>query len=204
MLIFLTGLGAGLSLIVAIGAQNAYVLRAGLTRQHVGVVVALCALADLLLISLGVGGLGTLVARHATLLQVARWGGVVYLAYFSFSAWRRSRAPQSLDSANGEVPSRGSVVATTLALTFLNPHVYLDTVLLLGSLSAQYGTHRWYFAAGAGVASILWFTSLGLGARAAAGIMASKQAWRYLDLGVAFIMALVALKLALTHIPSSH
>jgi len=203
VIIFLTGLGAGLSLIVAIGAQNAYVLRAGLTRQHVGVVVALCAFADLLLISLGVGGLGTVVARHATLLQVARFGGVAYLAYFSFSAWRRSHTPQSLD-AEDEVPSRGSVVATTLALTFLNPHVYLDTVLLLGALSAQYGPHRWYFAAGAGVASIVWFTSLGLGARAAAGIMASKQAWRYLDLGVAIVMALVALKLAITQIPASH
>jgi len=204
MLIFLTGLGAGLSLIVAIGAQNAYVLRAGLTRQHVGVVVALCTLADLLLISLGVGGVGAIVARHGTLLQAARFGGAAYLGYFAFGAWRRSRSPQALDASRGDVPSRGSVVATTLALTFLNPHVYLDTVLLLGSLSAQYGAHRWYFAAGAGVASVVWFAGLGLGARAAAGVMASTRAWRSLDLGVAVIMALVAVKLAFTHIPTSH
>ena len=96
------------------------------------------------------------------------------------------------------------MVATTLALTFLNPHVYLDTVLLLGSLSAQYGSHRWFFAAGAGLASTVWFASLGFGARAAAGIMSSKRAWKFLDRGVAIVMALVAIKLGFTHIPTSH
>ena len=197
VLILLTGFAAGLSLIVAIGAQNAYVLRAGLTRHHVGLVVVLCATADLFLISLGVGGLGTVIVRHPLLLQVARFGGVIYLASFAYRAWQRSRRPATL-VASEAVTSRGSVVTTTLALTFLNPHVYLDTVLLLGSLSAQYGHHRWFFAAGAGLASIVWFASLGLGARAASGIMASAKAWRLLDRGVAMTMVLVAVKLAIT------
>ncbi len=204
MLILLTGFSAGLSLIVAIGAQNAYVFRAGLTRQHVGVVVVLCTVADVFLIGLGVGGLGTVVAKHVTLLQVARFAGVAYLAYFAVGAWRRSCQPAALDASDGVVASRSSVVATTLALTFLNPHVYLDTVLLLGSLSAQYGSHRWFFAAGAGLASTVWFASLGFGARAAAGIMSSKRAWKFLDRGVAIVMALVAIKLGFTHIPTSH
>ena len=171
-----TGFVTGLSLIVAIGAQNAFVLRQGLLRSHVGVVVAICALSDLVLVVAGVAGIGTIVEEAPEAITVVRWLGVAFLTWYGVSSLLRARRPDSLRAASGGAGTRRTAVLTALALTWLNPHVYLDTVLLLGSIAQQHGTDgRWWFALGAGVASIVWFTCLGYGARRASGILASPR-----------------------------
>ncbi len=191
-----SGLGLGLSLIVAIGAQNAFVLRQGIRREHVGVVVALCMAADALLILGGTAGIGALVSRFPLALDVLRWGGAAYLAWWAVRSFVSALRPSSLTA---EAPrSRGSVVATTLALTFLNPHVYLDTVVLLGSLANQHGPDaRWVFVAGAVVSSLVWFTALGYGARALSGVLDSPRTWRVVDLVIGVMMLALALNLVL-------
>lgn len=195
---YLTGLGAGLSLIVAIGAQNAWVLRQGARREHVGLVVGLCLAADALLIGAGTAGIGALGRAAPWLLELLRWGGVVYLAVFALGAFRSALRTGALESSGG--PTSGSwvpVALTTLALTFLNPHVYLDTVLMLGGVTNQFGPARWVAAAGAMTASILWFTGLGFGARALSGTLARPSTWRVVDAGVGAVMIAVAAHLAL-------
>ncbi|PJI94556.1 LysE/ArgO family amino acid transporter [Luteimicrobium subarcticum] len=191
----------GFSLIVAIGAQNAFVLRQGLRREHVGTVVALCAGSDLVLIAAGTAGLGAVVARSDAVLTVVRWGGAaVLLAYAARAAWRAlpRGAEGTLHPAGARPPAAlGATVVTTLALTWLNPHVYLDTVLLLGSVAAGHGGQRWAFAAGAGCASVVWFVGLGYGARLLAPLFARPVAWRVLDGVVAVVMVLVAVSLVL-------
>ena len=177
----LAGLLTGLSLIVAIGAQNAYLLRLGLTRTHVGTAVVICGTSDVLLIVLGVGGIGRLTRTYPQVLEVLRWVGVAYLVgYALHSFWRATRREVLLPSSSAP-PSLAVVASTTLAFTFLNPHVYLDTVLLLGSIANQYGANRWLFAAGACAGSIAWFTGLGYGARAASRWMSRPATWRALD-----------------------
>jgi L-lysine exporter family protein LysE/ArgO len=194
----LAGVGAGLSLIVAIGSQNAFVLRQGLRREHVLPVVLVCALSDLVLIAAGVAGLGALVARVPVLLAVITWGGAAFLLVLAVQAARRALRPAALDAAEGGLRmSAGAAVGTALALTWLNPHVYLDTVLLLGSVAAGHGDARWVFGAGAGIASILWFTTLGFGARVLAPVFARPVAWRVLDGAIAAIMAVLAVTLVL-------
>ena len=161
----LAGLLTGLSLIVAIGAQNAFVLRQGVIRSYVVPVVAVCAISDLLLIAAGIAGIGTIVERAGWVLTVVRWFGVAFLAWYGVSSLLRARSTNSLEAALAEPGTRRSVVAKVTALTWLNPHVYLDTLLLLGSIAATHGhTDRWWFGAGAGLASVLWFTGLGYGA----------------------------------------
>ncbi len=193
----LAGLLTGLSLIVAIGAQNAFVLRQGLTRHHVGVVVAICALADALLIVVGVSGVGVVVEENPVVLTVARWAGAAYLAAYGLrSLWSAPRA-QALDPLEGRGTGRRRVITTTLALTFLNPHVYLDTVIMLGSIANQYADGRWWFAAGAVVGSLAWFSALGLGARAAAPVLSRPATWRVLDLVIGVVMLVLAVRLAL-------
>jgi L-lysine exporter family protein LysE/ArgO len=194
----LAGLLTGLSLIVAIGAQNAYVLRLGLSRHHVGLAVAICASADVVLIAAGTAGIGGLVRSHPGVLDVLRWVGVAYLVGYGLRSFWRARRSEVLLPSEATRPSARAVAATTLAFTFLNPHVYLDTVLLLGSLGNQYGTDRWAFAAGAAVGSILWFCGLGFGARAAAPLMSRTLTWRLLDVGIGVVMLLVALNVATT------
>ena len=190
------GFVAGLSLIVAIGAQNAYVLRLGLTRNHVGLAVAICASADVVLIVLGVAGIGAVVRAHPDVLTVVRWVGVVYLLGYAVHSFWRARRPEVLLPADEPPRSRTVVAGAVLAFTFLNPHVYLDTVLLLGSLGNQYGDDRWWFALGAGLASTAWFTTLGYGASAAARLMARPITWRILDIAIGLVMVVIALKLA--------
>nr|WP_225225130.1 LysE/ArgO family amino acid transporter [Cellulomonas sp. JH27-2] len=191
----LAGFFAGLSLIVAIGAQNAFVLRQGLRREHVLPVVAVCAGADLLLIACGVAGLGVVVTSHPHVLSATRWGGAAFLLVLATNAVRRARRPAVLDPAASGPAARGPIVSTCLALTFLNPHVYLDTVVLLGSLSHQHDPAAWSFGAGAGVASVAWFTVLGFGARGLRPLFARPSAWRALDLVVAAVMATLAVLL---------
>ncbi len=196
----LAGLLTGLSLIVAIGAQNAYVLRLGLSRQHVGLAVAICAGADVLLIFAGIGGVGSLLRASPTLLEVVRWVGVAYLVGFAIVSFRRASRPEVLLPSERVTSSRRMVAIATLSFTFLNPHVYLDTVLLLGSIGSQYGAHRWLFALGASIASIAWFSTLGFGARAAAKVMARPVTWRVLDAVIGLVMLVVALDVATLHL----
>ena len=159
----IAGFLTGLSLIVAIGAQNAYVLRLGLARHHVGLAVALCAISDVVLIFAGVAGIGGVIRSFPSVLNVLKWVGVTYLVGYALRSFWRARRPEVLLPSDVARPSARAVAVTTLAFTLLNPHVYLDTVLLLGSIGNQYGTGRWVFAAGASVASIMWFSGLGFG-----------------------------------------
>lgn len=217
----LQGLAFGLSLIVAIGAQNAFVLRTGLRGTHVLPVVAVCALSDAVLITAGVGGLGTLVDRYPAVLVAARIGGAVFLAGYAVVAARRALRPAATGLTTTEPPGaaatarpgaapggvvgtatrRGTgawaVVGTALALTWLNPHVYLDTVVLLGSVAGTHGQLRWWFGAGAVVGSLVWFTALGYGARLLRPVFARPGAWRVLDGVIAVVMAAIAVSLLL-------
>ena len=190
------GLCFGLSLIVALGAQNAFVLRQGLRREYVGSVVAVCALSDAALIAAGVGGLGSVVDRVPTVLSGVRIVGSVFLLGCAVVALRRVMAPSALqpDARDGTLP-RTHVVTTSVVLTWLNPHVYLDTVLLLGSVAATHGTERWWFGLGATTASVVWFGSLGYGARLLRPLFARASAWRVLDLLVAATMTTIAITL---------
>ena len=188
----LSGLGFGLSLIIAIGAQNAFVLRQGLRGERVGLVVAVCAISDALLIALGVAGAGALVEGTPQLADGARIGGAVFLLAYAALAARRAWRPGALHAA----PSAGgSVLLTALALTWLNPHVYLDTVVLLGSVATTHGEARWSFGAGAVCGSILWFAGLGYGARLLRRPFARPSAWRALDGAVALIMGAIGVSL---------
>lgn len=186
----------GLALIVAIGAQNAFVLRQGVHREHIGAVVAVCMAGDALLILGGTAGIGELVTRFPEVLEVLRWGGAAYLAWFAVRSFISALRPSALDQ--GAPRSRGSVLASTAALTFLNPHVYLDTVVLLGGVANQQGPGlRWVFAAGAVAGSVAWFAALGYGARSLSGLLGSPRTWRFLDVGIGTIMLGLAAKLIL-------
>ncbi|WP_251091926.1 LysE/ArgO family amino acid transporter [Streptomyces sp. Caat 7-52] len=183
------GFGTGLSLIVAIGAQNAFVLRQGARRDAVLAVVGICALSDAVLIALGVGGVGAVVvAWPGALRAIGIVGGAFLLCYGALAA-RRVLRPGSGLRADGEAAgSRRRAVLTCLAMTWLNPHVYLDTVFLLGSLAADRGPLRWTFGLGAGLASLCWFTALGFGARLLGRFLGRPGAWRVLDGLVAVTM----------------
>jgi L-lysine exporter family protein LysE/ArgO len=197
LLAALAGLGLGFSLIVAIGAQNAYVLRQGLRREHVIPVIAICALSDLVLISLGVAGAGFVFDQVPWLVMAVRFAGAAFLLVYAILAARRALRPTATLTA-ADTPARTSlavVITTALALTWLNPHVYLDTVVLLGSIASTHGDDRWWFGLGAGVASIAWFTALGLGARLLAPVFARPLAWRILDGLIAVVMFGIAVSL---------
>ena len=234
----LAGLGLGLSLIIAIGAQNVFVLRQGIRREHVFAVAAICALSDLALIVVGVSGIGAVLAAVPWLVEVIRWAGAAFLVGYGVLAARRALRPSGEALvAGGDTPdttdapepedaeagtpaaSSGSgasasstatlarpvtttlatAVLTCLALTWLNPHVYLDTVFLLGSVANTHGDARWAFAAGAGVASIVWFFGLAYGARLLGGVLASPRAWRVLDGLIAVVMVVLGVLLVLPH-----
>jgi L-lysine exporter family protein LysE/ArgO len=196
MLAIVPGFLTGLSLIIAIGAQNAFVIRQGLLRQHVFLIVAICAISDAALIFLGTGGLGTLVQSKPSLLEFIRWFGVIYLTWFGIRSVRSAFKSQSLQAGEGSVISKTKIVGTCLALTFLNPHVYLDTVILLGSIANQFEEDRWFFALGGAIASMVWFTSIGYGARAASRFMSKPIFWKILDSIIAAVMFTIAITLA--------
>jgi L-lysine exporter family protein LysE/ArgO len=193
-----TGAALGLGLIVAIGAQNAFVLRQGLRREHVGAIVAFCALADAALMVAGVAGLAGVLGRNPLLATVLTAGGALFLLVYGVRALQRSRHPAALLAAEGPAAiSLQSALAQTAAFTFLNPHVYLDTVLLVGSVGAQYRDGlQWWFAAGAALSSLLWFTSLGYGARLLAPVFARPRAWQWLDAVIGLVMLVLAVLLA--------
>lgn len=187
----LAGFGTGLSLIVAIGAQNAFVLRQGARRHAVLAVVAICAVSDAVLIALGVAGVGAFVTAWPAALTAVGIAGGGFLVCYGVLAARRVLRPTpglALETEGAAAASRRRAVLTCLAMTWLNPHVYLDTVLLLGSLAADRGDLRWAFGIGAGLASLTWFSTLGYGARLLSGVLARPAAWRVLDGFVATTM----------------
>lgn len=194
---YLAGLGAGAGLIIAIGAQNAFVLRQGLQRHFIGSVVTVCILADVGLILLGVAGMGLAVKQHPSLMEWLRYVGAAFLAVYGLLALRRAWQGESgLQPVGNGALSRGRIVLACLAFTLLNPHVYLDTVVLLGTLSTHYeGNARWLFASGASTASVLWFLALGYGARLLLPVFRSPLAWRVFDVAIAAFMLTLALVL---------
>lgn len=201
MLSFFAGLGLGLSLIVAIGAQNVFILRQGFRREHVLAVVAICALSDAVLIAAGVAGLGFLLESVPWLVDVARVLGAVFLLGYALvaarRAWRGTGAALRVGDADRQDAAGRllPVVLTVLALTWLNPHVYLDTVLMLGSIAATHGDARWMFATGAIIASVVWFVALGYGARYLGRWLNTPRSWRILDGVIAVIMIVIAVTL---------
>ena len=190
-----TGFLTGLSLIVAIGAQNAFVLRQGLRREHVFAIVLFAAVSDAILIVVGIAGLGALIQSYPLALEVIRYFGAAYLIWFGVSALRRALKPGALEAELGSGISLGKALATVAALTYLNPHVYLDTVILLGGIGNQFGAERWLFAAGAATASFVWFFSLGYFAKLLSRFVSSPKFWRVLDGFIALVMFSIAVLL---------
>ncbi|WP_252177297.1 LysE/ArgO family amino acid transporter [Endozoicomonas sp. 4G] len=200
--IYLNGLLLSGALIIAIGSQNAFLLAQGLRRESPILVATVCAVCDALLIIAGVMGLGTLIQSNNTLLEVTRWAGVVYLAGFGLMSLRRSFKTERLKAEGQGQKSIRAIVLSTLAVTLLNPHVYLDTVILLGSIGAQYGDQRGYFVLGAVTASLVWFYGLGFGAVKLAPLLSRPMAWKIIDLVICLIMLSMAYSLVqmdLTH-----
>jgi L-lysine exporter family protein LysE/ArgO len=181
--VFMQGLALGLGLIVAIGAQNAFVLRQGLRREHVGSIVLFCAVADALLIAAGVLGMAQALGQRPGLARALALLGAVFLAVYGWRAWQRARRPQQLTATGGGAGlGRAAALAQAAAFTLLNPHVYLDTVLLVGSIGAQQpAAQQGWFIAGASTASLSWFAGLGFGARWLAPWFARPRAWQVLD-----------------------
>lgn len=217
----LAGVGLGFSLIVAIGAQNLFVLRQGIRREHVVLVASVCAVSDAVLIALGVSGVGLVLQAVPWLIDVVRWAGALFLIGYGLLAARRAWRPsgEALGSsapapgptaatAGATAASAGAtavatraipVVATCLALTWLNPHVYLDTVFLLGTVANTHGDQRWVFAAGAMAASVIWFFALAFGARYLGRWLGTPRAWRILDAIIAVVMVAIGVSLVLPH-----
>jgi L-lysine exporter family protein LysE/ArgO len=194
----LAGLLTGAGLIIAIGPQNVFVLRQGVRRAHVAQVVAVCAVSDVVLITAGVAGLGALVSAHPALITVATLLGGAYVIVLGLMAAKRSlRSGTGMATDTGEAAttSRWMAIGTALALTWLNPHVYLDTVVLLGSIAQSHPGRQWWFAAGAVIGSTVWFTALGYGAALLRPLFATARAWRVLDAVIALVMLALAVSL---------
>ena len=196
--VFLQGLGLGASLIMAIGAQNAHVLRTAVRGQHVAATVAACIVIDVVLIALGMSGLGALIEASPALLAVARYGGAAFLLWYGLRCWKsslRGGAAIALD-ADARAQTLGAALATVIALSLLNPHVYLDTVVLLGAVGSSLSEgSRSSFALGAMTASVLWFTALGLGARRCAPLLARPTVWRVIEALTGTMMLVLAVML---------
>jgi L-lysine exporter family protein LysE/ArgO len=212
----IAGVGLGFSLIVAIGAQNLFVLRQGIRREHAIAVAAVCAASDAVLMAVGVSGLGAILHAVPWLIDAVRWAGAAFLTVYAVLAARRALRPSGdalrVQAAEADAGATGAttpgtvtatrtaarltpVLLTRLALTWLNPHVYLDTVFLLGSVASTHGDTRWWFGAGAMLASIVWFFALALGARHLGRVLATPRAWRILDGVIAVVMIAIAVSL---------
>lgn len=190
---FWSGLATGLALIVAIGSQNAFVLRQGILREHVLALVLFCTLSDALLIVAGIGGAGILVRNNPTLMTLTRYGGALFLASYGVIAARRAWQGKQMQISQATGTTRTAALATCFGFTFLNPHVYLDTVVLLGSIANQRpDPGRWVFGLGACLGSVLWFSALGFGARFLAPLFQTSRAWRVLDSLIALTMGVMA------------
>lgn len=193
---FATGFGIGGGLIIAIGAQNAFVLRQGILKQHVLPVVLVCAISDAILIIAGVAGLGALVQAVPSLLVAICIGGIAFLGWYGWQALQRALAPQAMATECEATISLKGALTTCITFTWLNPHVYLDTVVLVGALSSPFmGQAKVAYAAGAATASFVWFFGLGYGARLLAPIFRNPRAWQVLDLFICAVMWLIAARL---------
>jgi L-lysine exporter family protein LysE/ArgO len=192
------GFVTGLTLILAIGAQNAFVLRQGLRREYVLLVVLVCAAADAVLITAGVAGLGALVTAYPVAVDVTKFGGAAFLLTYALLAGWRAIRPRGMTASDQAPATLRAVLLTCLGFTFLNPHVYLDTVVLLGSLANQHGDGRWMYGLGAVLASFSWFFGLGYGARTLGRFFERPEAWRVLDGVIATVMAGLAVNLLAT------
>lgn len=193
---YFSGFATGLALIVAIGSQNAYVLRQGILREHVLPLVLFCALSDALLILAGIGGAGVVIRDNDTLMKITRYGGAAFLASYGLLAARRAWEGKHMRLNQGGSVTLTTALAACFGFTFLNPHVYLDTVVLLGAIANQrQGAGRWVFGAGAVTASFCWFGALGFGARFLAPLFESVAAWRVLDGLIALTMWAMAASL---------
>lgn len=192
------GFLACFALIAAIGAQNAFVLRQGIRREHVLPVVAMCTLSDMVLIAAGIAGVGALVTAHPVALDVAKFGGAAFLLGYGAMAARRAVTPGTLTASEATPARLVQVLVSCAALTFLNPHVYLDTVVLLGALANEHRDGRWSFGVGAVTASAVWFVGLGFGARRLSGLFAKPGTWRVLDGLIAATMVGLGVLLAVS------
>ncbi|PSV44612.1 MULTISPECIES: LysE/ArgO family amino acid transporter [unclassified Photobacterium] len=198
MTIFLAGFSLGLSLILAIGSQNAFVLKQGLKNQYVFIICIVCALSDALLISFGVAGFGVIVSKYPDIETVARYGGAIFLTVYGLLSFKSAlMTDHALLIDQRTSGSLLKTILTCLAFTWLNPHVYLDTVVLLGSISTQYQPYEWQFALGAITASFVFFFSLGYGSRLLAPLFQQPKAWKVLEILVGVIMLSIAASLAL-------
>jgi L-lysine exporter family protein LysE/ArgO len=191
----LTGLLTGLALIIAVGAQNAFLLRQGIRGEQVLPIVLTCLVSDVVAITAGVAGLGVVLERWPSVLPVAQVLGGIYLIAFGLHAAMRAWRPTALDTGEGTALTPGKAVLLTLALTWLNPHFYLDAVLMLGTVANSFGNDRWWFVSGTLVASVLWFFGLGYGARLLRGVFSRPSAWRVLDSGIAIFMGVLGVGL---------
>ncbi len=179
---FIQGFGIGGGLIIAIGAQNAFVLSQGVRRNYLLAIPLICSLCDMLLIAIGVAGVGTIVAQHPQITRIASWGGAAFLFWYGLRSLRSALRGEALEAGENTIRSLRSAILTTLAVTLLNPHVYLDTMILLGSISGQFeGNGRLLFGAGAMSASVVWFFSLSLGGRILTPLFQRPIAWQILD-----------------------
>ncbi len=193
--IFVTGVVTGFALIVAVGAQNAFILRQSLRGERVLPLIVVCVLSDVVAITVGVAGLGAVLERWPAVLPIAQIGGGLYLLAFGVQSGMRAWRPAALEADGGTAMTMRRAVLLTLALTWLNPHFYLDTVVMLGTVANSFGDERWWFCAGAIVASLVWFPTLGFGARFLRGIFARPSAWRVLDSGIAVLMGALGIGL---------
>jgi len=195
MIAFLPGLLSGLSLIMAIGAQNAYVIRQALARQHVFLLATFCFLADAILIAAGTAGLGALIESAPIAMEFIRWFGVLYLLWFAFNSAKSAFKGDVMDVSGGTKLSIKKTLITIAGLTFLNPHVYLDTVIFLGSLGNQFAD-KWIFALGASCGSAIWFYGVSYGARGLSSFITKPLFWKILDISIAAVMVAIAVMLA--------
>ncbi|MND89169.1 Arginine exporter protein ArgO [compost metagenome] len=196
---YLQGFAIGLSLIVAIGAQNAFVLKQGLKKQAVFWVCFVCALSDSILVVLGITGFATVIQLYPELVGFAKWAGAVFLLWYGLQHARQAfQANQSLHAGSQNEIQLSKIIIVCLALTWLNPHVYLDTVVLIGSISTQFEQTKLYFALGVITASWFFFFSLGYGARVLIPVFANPKAWKVLDGVIALIMWSIAISLIMT------
>lgn len=192
----ISGTLAGWSLIIAVGPQNALVLRQGIRREHLGVVLTICILADIALIAAGTVGIGAIVLLAPWALEILRWLGVAYLLWYAWGSLKSAREASGLE-ADTHQRSLKSIIATTLALTFLNPGVYLDTVVMLGNLANQQGPDGALpFTLGAMFGSLTWFLGIGFGARGLSRYLAKPRVWQVLDILIAVVLVILALRLA--------
>ncbi|MEE4253084.1 MAG: LysE/ArgO family amino acid transporter [Desulfuromusa sp.] len=192
---FIQGFFLSAGLIIAIGSQNAFVLRQGLKKEYIFTICTICFVCDALLIFLGVGGVGKLIASSHTLMQIARWGGALFLIFYGIRSFYAAFKNETLSVDKSKSLTSGFTwaIVTTFALTLLNPHVYLDTVILLGSIAGQYPeTERLSFAIGAAFASMIWFYAIGYGARILTPFFQKPSSWKILDVVIGAIMCLIA------------